>query len=700
MKKNQSILFAAFLLLVTFTSFRAEAAVNRIILIGNSITLGKKSSDNRGFRDELYYRLQGMGYPFEFVGDTGNNPFKGHFKAAAFVGDFYYGRGGNGSFNCNYAMDNFNPTIAVIHLGSNDFWLDEPPAPYTDNGGLTFTKKIAGKLAHLVDALLRWHDGSRGQHLQTIFICKIIPKSWRHAQGIQEFNAEVGRFVEDVHQGRVPKIPPGIVKLVDQYSTFDPKTMLDSDGTHPNKAGYRHMSIVFANAFKTLPLYLKQVAGDNQTALPNTVLSQPLSVRITNGYDENSPYVPVRFQVIRGDAQLLSPALMETDTSGMASVEVQLGYSQETQIRVTASGLIDSTTVFSLKTRKHLQAEGQVTYYNGLQPVPSVDLMWQEKVIKMGSTDDAGIFQLDSLPKQEPVTLKPQKQPISYTFGSTILSYDAALIARHVVGLDSLSDRQKDAADVDKDSTITMLDAVHVARYAVGSGWSDEQETMNKANDIQLQMFQIQRSDTIIVKMQIHGLDLLSCDLELEFLRNKMVFLRALKTETSQRFNLSRTMVSKGIIRIGLFGPSPVPESADFLEIQFIQKEAGENLSLLIKKAIVNNIHLHPSAITTRTTGGGLVPQKMALGSNYPNPFNSETVIPFHLPNRTKIELNVYNIVGEKVRQLANSFFGPGNHHVRWDGCDGKGRSLPSGIYFARLAGQGKYHVQKIELIR
>jgi hypothetical protein len=79
------------------------------------------------------------------------------------------------------------------------------------------------------------------------------------------------------------------------------------------------------------------------------------------------------------------------------------------------------------------------------------------------------------------------------------------------------------------------------------------------------------------------------------------------------------------------------------------------------------------------------LPESFTLYQNYPNPFNPETVIKFDLPGASRVELAVYNILGEKVKILADGVFAAGEHELTWDGRDSDGRSVSSGIYFYRL---------------
>ena len=81
-----------------------------------------------------------------------------------------------------------------------------------------------------------------------------------------------------------------------------------------------------------------------------------------------------------------------------------------------------------------------------------------------------------------------------------------------------------------------------------------------------------------------------------------------------------------------------------------------------------------------------ITPAISVLNQNYPNPFNPDTNISFSLPQDSKVDLNVYNIRGQKVRVLANAEFRTkGLQNIQWNGTDDNGKQASSGIYFYKL---------------
>lgn len=90
------------------------------------------------------------------------------------------------------------------------------------------------------------------------------------------------------------------------------------------------------------------------------------------------------------------------------------------------------------------------------------------------------------------------------------------------------------------------------------------------------------------------------------------------------------------------------------------------------------------------------------LYANYPNPFNSRTILSYRLAVDSSIMLSVYNVAGQKVRTLVDGRGRAGSYRVIWDGKDDLGRDVSSGIYFYRLTVDGgKWtETKKMVLIR
>ena len=79
-------------------------------------------------------------------------------------------------------------------------------------------------------------------------------------------------------------------------------------------------------------------------------------------------------------------------------------------------------------------------------------------------------------------------------------------------------------------------------------------------------------------------------------------------------------------------------------------------------------------------------PATFALGANYPNPFNPTTTIPLAVPAEAgDVDLTIYNVLGQPVRQVWNGPLAAGEHRLAWDGRDAQGQSVAAGVYLYRL---------------
>lgn len=91
-----------------------------------------------------------------------------------------------------------------------------------------------------------------------------------------------------------------------------------------------------------------------------------------------------------------------------------------------------------------------------------------------------------------------------------------------------------------------------------------------------------------------------------------------------------------------------------------------------------------------------VIPDGFVLEQNYPNPFNPETTIGFSVPEKSRIKLNIYNELGQKVRSLINGDYEAGSHTIRFDAS-----GLSSGIYFYKLeSSRGLSDVKRMLLLK
>jgi len=125
--------------------------------------------------------------------------------------------------------------------------------------------------------------------------------------------------------------------------------------------------------------------------------------------------------------------------------------------------------------------------------------------------------------------------------------------------------------------------------------------------------------------------------------------------------------------------------------LSFIYNEVGPGGQLEVKELVPDLV----GASVPVHRGQPAIPTEWALDQNYPNPFNPETKIAFALPKDGHVQLDVYNILGQKVATLADDNMPAGYHSVTWKADD-----VASGIYFYRLKADEFTQTRKMTLLK
>ena len=97
------------------------------------------------------------------------------------------------------------------------------------------------------------------------------------------------------------------------------------------------------------------------------------------------------------------------------------------------------------------------------------------------------------------------------------------------------------------------------------------------------------------------------------------------------------------------------------------------------------------------------IPETFYLGAAVPNPFNPTTEVRYGIPvsaGRTRVVVDVCDVLGRHVRTLVNREEGPGEYRIRWDGKNDRGESAASGVYFFRLEAGTQTYTRKGVLLK
>ncbi len=123
----------------------------------------------------------------------------------------------------------------------------------------------------------------------------------------------------------------------------------------------------------------------------------------------------------------------------------------------------------------------------------------------------------------------------------------------------------------------------------------------------------------------------------------------------------------------------------------YAQMQAGTLRNPDIRSTVDLTAIVNPTAVETENT----LVTDYYLAQNFPNPFNPSTKINFGLKKSTNVEINVYNILGNKVATLVNEFKPAGNHSVLFNA-----KNLSSGIYFYKIVTNEFVQTRKMLMLK
>ncbi|MDZ7333716.1 MAG: FG-GAP-like repeat-containing protein [candidate division KSB1 bacterium] len=392
-----------------------------------------------------------------------------------------------------------------------------------------------------------------------------------------------------------------------------------------------------------------------------------------------------------------------------------------------------------LSERDRYDISGQIRYYSNGEPVPGVQINILGGTRSWLVSDTNGLFS-QILPHHIDYYFVPCKASYSDLNSETIIAYDAALTLQVAVEKLPLDSLQWLAANADQDSFITAYDAALIARYVVGYRDSNSavgkwvfSPTQRTIHDLAQEHHRLDFS--AIVVGNVHGgwqpfmgdslpRTLASLPLPQAQRQGKRVIipfeieqpmeLSSLEIQLalpSDRFSVVDVQLGSMLSRFQWICNQQKSQIKLVLYSAHQTTAIGELVSLVLEpdndspdfdhvELIKYQINDFPSVrgmIELRSPIEPMSPKNFALHQNYPNPFNSETAIRLSVSRNCKIHLAIYNLRGDLVRLLEDKSLAPGNYQFVWNGRDQNQIPLASGVYLCRaIAGQ---ELQTVKLI-
>jgi len=486
------------------------------------------------------------------------------------------------------------------------------------------------------------------------------------------------------------------------------------------------------------PSKMVKKLGDTQFGKPNETLPEPFRVLVSDQFDNPIENTPVLFEVITGNGKLVQPQPVQTNAQGHAQTKYVLGPDAGTnRVKVTCPNHISDGVVFTATAEKVLfTIAGAIKYYTNDEPIPAVTLDVTGQMTASGTTNQQGKYALRSIPKFTDFSVTPAKNSPESTTRSVIDLYNAVLIMRYILGLDTLNIDQWYAADVDQSGMVTGFDAANIARFIVelppansnvqvgawffrpgqksysniqfdlenqnfkgimlgdvAGRWTKDQHLLSKsiyASTHYPVQWQTGVGDTIAVVFSVDRTDILSADLYYYFNPAEVEFIDIQKTPVSEKFSVFHNIIENKL-QIAMFSPYYTTETGEFLKVRFrLRTESASAEAVVLEKYRINN---EPFVILSAGVPfclKNIHPTNFALHQNFPNPLSGggatgTTIINYDIPRTSHVQLSIYNLLGQEICRLIDQELNPGRYQVRWDGTNIFGQPTASGIYIYRL---------------
>jgi hypothetical protein len=147
---------------------------------------------------------------------------------------------------------------------------------------------------------------------------------------------------------------------------------------------------------------------------------------------------------------------------------------------------------------------------------------------------------------------------------------------------------------------------------------------------------------------------------------------------------------------------NPVIETGSYNFSNAASYDNDENV-VIIYDSLIANQYYQDFAKRLTDAGGSLgiqqisneIPTKFELLQNFPNPFNPSTTIKFNLASNSKVTLNIFNILGQKIESLINKELQAGAYQINW-----KAENLSSGLYYYVLETENFVDAKKMLFIK
>jgi hypothetical protein len=291
-----------------------------------------------------------------------------------------------------------------------------------------------------------------------------------------------------------------------------------------------------------------------------------------------------------------------------------------------------------------------------------------------------------------------------------VQAYDATIILRHVVGLETLDSLQLEVGDVSLDLTISALDASYVLQYVVGL--IDDLpflpiQTQISTGDLTMEDMGAVPGMTIDIPIHI------SNDQNIQGLMGTLNYDPAMLSLDTLIFSdyldgylIEYNEINPGEVIVAASGNNPNSQSGLLANVTFevLEGFTDETTVSIMDLRLNEN---EPVEVSTEMTisyvlgiDGAAIPDVYALHQNYPNPFNPITRINYDLPEDALVNITIYDMMGREVKTLINSEQSAGYRTTRWNATNHIGQPVSAGLYLYVIQASNFRQTRKMVLLK
>jgi hypothetical protein len=262
-----------------------------------------------------------------------------------------------------------------------------------------------------------------------------------------------------------------------------------------------------------------------------------------------------------------------------------------------------------------------------------------------------------------------------------------AIVDAEVRAADFVPPSQGDTLDANRDD-VNSFDALRIFQDREGAGGATVATQKASTSGRQSGLIQVGEMDkkdgTALVPIVLEeGSGVQAADVEVELSSGASV--KGIQTSVPEEW-ISKHNAEDGVLKIGMAGEQALPTG----------KIATVRLDLSGSEEPFEGGTFRVNGAGAEDLPVETAPSEFKLGSNYPNPVESETTIEYDLKEASSVTIEVYNTLGQKVATLVDQEKEAGSHTVRFEA----GSDLSSGVYFYRMRAGDFNETKRITVVR